>query len=88
MVIKPDFIIDSIFTTLTPRSYINYFYSYIFKKKLYLIDSGDEGRNIKVFPFEKRVFNYATKIFSYNEAGIQRIKSKYKVKTNIFFKYY
>ena len=84
--IRPDFIVESIYTTLTPRSFLNWLYCVLFRKGRVLLDSGDEGRNRRLLPFERRAVQQAKKIFTYSPAGAQRIAEKYGVSDmNRFF---
>ena len=75
--IRPDFIVESIYTSLTPRSFLNWLYCALFRKGRVLLDSGDEGRNRRLLPFERRAVRQARKIFTYSPAGAKRIAEKY-----------
>lgn len=77
--IRPDTIIDVVYTTLTPRSFLNFVYARLFGKKMILIDPGDEGRNKCLIPGERKVYDYATKIVVTSNASKERISSKYGV---------
>jgi glycosyltransferase involved in cell wall biosynthesis len=77
--IKPDVIVESIYTTLTPRSFLNYFYCSLFRKKRILMDAGDEAANKRLLPFENCAMHQASAIFSYSQGGIERIKNKYSM---------
>ncbi|MDR0994354.1 MAG: glycosyltransferase, partial [Verrucomicrobiota bacterium] len=77
--IKPDIIVDSIYTSLTPRSYLNWLYSSLFGKERVLMDAGDAGQNQLVFPFERKVMRSAKKIFTYSPAGAARMTAKYGI---------
>jgi len=83
--IRPDVIIESIYTTLTPRSYWNYLYCLILKKKRILLNAGDDAARLRCLPFEKAVFNQASKIFTYNKASVKRMMGKYRAPENKFF---
>jgi glycosyltransferase involved in cell wall biosynthesis len=77
--IRPDFIADAIYTTLTPRSFLNWIYCALFRKRLVLLDAGDEGRNTRLLPFERRAMRSASKIFTYSPGGVKRIADKYGI---------
>ncbi|MGD9781266.1 MAG: glycosyltransferase family 4 protein [Kiritimatiellia bacterium] len=77
--IRPDFIVESVYTTLTPRSFLNWLYCARFRKGRVLLDSGDEGRNRRLLPFERRAIRQARKIFTYSPAGAKRIADKYGI---------
>lgn len=77
--IRPDCIVESIYTTLTPRSFLNWLYCALFRKDRILLDSGDEGRNRRLLPFERRAVRSARKIFTYSSAGAKRIAEKYGI---------
>jgi len=77
--IRPDLILDSIYTTLTPRSFINWLYCALLKKKRILLDAGDEGHNTLCLPLERHVVRSARKIFTYSQGGVRRIMEKYGI---------
>lgn len=77
--IRPDAILESIYTTLTPRSYLNGLYASRHRIPRLLLDAGDEGRIAKPFPLETRLIRSATKIFTYSPAGAARIQRKYGI---------
>lgn len=75
--IRPDCIVESIYTTLTPRSFLNWMYCALFRKPRVLLDAGDEGRNRRILPLERRAIRSARKIFTYSPGGVRRIAEKY-----------
>lgn len=75
--LRPDVIIESIYTTLTPRSYLNYFYAVIFNKKRILLDPGDQANKKTCFILEKKAINDSYRIFCNNFYGLNRIVRKY-----------
>ena len=75
--IRPDFIVDATYTTLTPRSFLNWIYCALFRKGRALLDAGDEGRIRRLFPGERRAIRSARKIFTYSAGGARRIMDKY-----------
>lgn len=79
MKIRPDFIVESPYNTLTPRSFINWIYCGWFKKGRVLIDASNEGRNKRLLPFERRAIRAARKIFTDSPAGVARIAEKYGI---------
>jgi len=83
--IRPDLILDSIYTTLTPRSFLNWLYCTLLKKKRILLDAGDEGHNKQRLPFEQRAVRSAQKIFTYSQGGVRRIMDKYDLSEPLKF---
>ena len=79
LAIRPDFILESIYTTLTPRSFLNWIYCALFRKARVLLDAGDAGRNRRRLPFECRAIRSARKIFTYSPGGAKRIMDKYGI---------
>ena len=77
--IRPDFIVESPYNTLTPRSFLNWIYCALFNKGRVLIDASNEGRNKHLLPFERRAIHSARKIFTDSPAGVARIAEKYGV---------
>lgn len=77
--IRPDFIVDATYTTLTPRSLLNWLYCALFRKGRVLLDAGDEGRIRRLLPGERRAVRSARKIFTYSAGGAKRIMDKYGV---------
>ncbi len=77
--IRPDFIVDATYTTLTPRSLLNWLYCALFRKGRVLLDAGDEGRIRRLLPGERRAVRAARKIFTYSAGGAKRIMDKYGV---------
>ena len=77
--IRPDFIVESIYTTLTPRSFLNWLYCALLRKPRVLLDAGDEGRNRWLLPCERQAMRSAKKIFTYSQGGAARIAAKYGI---------
>jgi glycosyltransferase involved in cell wall biosynthesis len=75
--IRPEVIVESIFTTLTPRSHLNHAYARLTGTRRILMDSGDVGRIRRLFPFERSAIRQATAIFTYSPGGAERIRGKY-----------
>lgn len=79
LTIRPDVVVDAVYTTLTPRSFLNWIYCALFRKRRLLLDAGDEGRIRRLLPGERRVIRSARKIFTYSAGGAKRIMDKYGV---------
>jgi len=77
--IKPNVIIDFTYTTLTPRSMLNSIYARYFGSKIILMDAGDDAKNKFVFPFERGVYLSSDAVFTYNQASVDRIRTKYQL---------
>lgn len=77
--IKPDVIIESNYTTLTPRSYLNYMASRIFKIPVLWIDCGDGGKMMFFRRLEKIIAGNVARIVTYSHGGKQRLIDKYNI---------
>lgn len=77
--ISPDAIIDNIYTTLTPRSLLNSLYCWLFRKKLIMVDPGDDASNKLVLPGERLAFQIASHIVVANPSAARRISEKYRI---------
>lgn len=77
--IRPDVVVDAVYTTLTPRSFLNWIYCALFRKRRLLLDAGDEGRNRWLMPCERQAMRSAQKIFTYSQGGAARIAAKYGI---------
>jgi len=78
---KPDLILESNFTVLTPRSYMTYIGSILYGIPVVYLDCGDYGRNLfshKLLSiFERPVVNNVKKIITYTYFGKKRFIEKY-----------
>ncbi len=77
--VKPDVIIESNYTTLTPRSYLNYIASKLFRIPVMWIDCGDGGRMMIFKALEKPVAKNAAKVITYSQGGKKRLIDKYNI---------
>lgn len=77
--LHPDLILDAVYTTLTPRSFINWLYCTVMRKKRILLDAGDEGNKKYCLPLERRAVRSARKIFTYSQGGVSRMQAKYQI---------
>jgi glycosyltransferase involved in cell wall biosynthesis len=77
--ISPDVIIDTIYTTLTPRSLLNGLYAWLFNKRMILIDPGDDAKNKVLVPGERGVIRRSLAIITCNAASSNRILAKYQL---------
>ncbi len=82
---NPDIIFESIFTTLTPRSYLNYFISKTNTIPRVYIDSADtaEKDNIRriLTKIEKNIVNNSKAIITYSKRGEKRFITEYNTPT-------
>lgn len=77
--LKPDVIIESNYTTLTPRSYLNYIASRLFKIPVLWIDCGDGGRMMFFRGLEKIIAGNVARIVTYSHGGKRRLIDKYNI---------
>lgn len=77
--IRPDWIIDAAYTTLTPRSFLNGLYCRFSGAGMIVLDAGDDARNRRILPFERAVLRNTRAIFTYNPASAERIRAKYRL---------
>lgn len=77
--LKPDVIVESNYTTLTPRSYLNYIASRLLGIPVLWIDCGDGGRMMLFKGMERIAANHAAKIITYSQGGKQRLLDKYNI---------
>jgi len=79
--IEPDIIFESIFTTLTPRSYMTFIMARVRNIPVVYLDSGDvpnKGVLQKALnKVEKHIIRKAYKIITYTELGKERILGEY-----------
>ncbi|MBZ4664630.1 MAG: glycosyltransferase [Caloramator sp.] len=80
--IKPDIIFESNYTTLTPRSYLNFIASKLFNIPVVWIDCADGGRMMAFRWIEKIVANNVSKIITYSNGGKERLINKYNLDPN------
>lgn len=78
--LRPEAIVDVIYTTLTPRSLLNFIYARVFNKRLIMIDPGDEGKNQRVMIGEKSAFDFCAAIITVSPASKRRIINKYSLR--------
>lgn len=76
---RPELIVDNSYTTLTPRSLLNYIYSVIFNKRIIYVDPGDEAKFRKPLPLERAAIHRSIAIFTKSLAGRERYIQKYHV---------
>ena len=84
--LSPDIIYESLFTTLTPRSYMTFIMSQLRNIPMVYVDSGDvpkKGSFQRLLnKLEKHVIVRANKIITYTESGKQRFLQEYKCPEN------
>ena len=74
---RPDWIIDTVYTTLTPRSFLNSLYCKATGAGMIVLDAGDDAKNKRLLPFERSVMRSSKAVFTYNPASAERIRAKY-----------
>lgn len=74
---RPRWIVDTVYTTLTPRSMLNGLYCRISGAGMIILDAGDEAKNRRLLPLERSVVRWSKAVFTYNLASERRIRSKY-----------
>ncbi|MEK7392760.1 MAG: glycosyltransferase family 4 protein [Fibrobacterota bacterium] len=77
--IRPDWIIDTVYTTLTPRSFLNGLYCKLSGAGMIVLDAGDDAKNKRLLPFEHSVIRAVKAVFTYNPASATRIRNKYSL---------
>jgi len=75
--IRPNWIIDTVYTTLTPRSFLNGLYCKLTGAGMIVLDAGDDAKNKRLLPFERAVMRVCKAVFTYNPASANRIRTKY-----------
>lgn len=74
---RPDWIIDTVYTTLTPRSFLNSLYCKATGAGMIVLDAGDDAKNKRLLPFERSAMRASKAVFTYNPASAKRIRDKY-----------